>query len=147
MSFIHKVGAILERVYDYRSSCGRKEFAAVWGVSLLFAITVTIPLIGFLYWLGHYGSNFDFADELTDAVFSLPNMLAGFFWAVYTLVVGTAVTVAMVFTSIRRLNELGRSRWLTLFYLIPLLGFFLLIWLMFYPAHADELEQTAVVAK
>lgn len=136
------VSQCLGRIYDCHGSCGRKEFAALWGVSLVYSAFVVLPLVCFLYWLGHYGDNFDFADELVDAIFTPGNIALALVWFLYTAVGGVAVTVAEIFVSIRRLHDLNRSGWFVLLYLVPVVGLFLFVWLMFCPgnnpAKADE---------
>ena len=136
MFSFQSVGQCLTRIFDYRGSCGRKEFAAMWGVSLVYSIFVVVPLVCFLYWLGHYGDNFDFADELVDAIFTPANIAMGLIWSLYTVVCGIAVTVAEIFVSVRRLHDLNRSGWFVLLYLVPVVGLFLLIWLMFCPGNS-----------
>lgn len=127
------VSQCLGRIYDCHGSCGRKEFAVLWGVSLVYSAFVVVPLVCFLYWLGHYGDNFDFADELVDAIFTPGNIALALVWFLYTAVGGVAVTVAEIFVSIRRLHDLNRSGWFVLLYLVPVVGLFLFVWLMFCP--------------
>lgn len=137
MSAFQRINRVLERVYDFRGNAGRKEFFYVWAASFLFALLVAIPAVAFLYWLAYYGSNFEFADELTDAIFTPVNVTVGILWGLFAFIGSFAVTVAEIFTSMRRLNDLSLSRWLTLIYLVPFINLFFFVFLLFVPKREE----------
>lgn len=138
MAAFQRLNRVLERVYDFRGRAGRKEFVYVWLASFLFALVVAIPAVAFLYWLAYYGSNFEFADELTDAIFTPANITCGILWGVITVVGSLAVTVAEIFTSMRRLNDLAVSRWWVFLYLVPFVNLIFFVFLVFVPQRENE---------
>lgn len=134
MSFKTKFNRLLEHLYDYRPKAQRKEFVCLFGASILFALTVLVPLTAFLIWVGIYGRQFDFVDELYDVIFHPVTVAAMVVWVLYSSLGSLAVTMAMVFGTIRRLNSLQMNRWWVLMLFAPIVSALFLVFLMFCPA-------------
>lgn len=134
---LQSVNRVMERVFDFRGRARRSEFFYVWLANLLYAILLSIPMVCFIWWLGVYGQNFTFADELTEALLSPLNVLAYIVWSLLATVGGWAGVVAQIFTSVRRLNDLGLSRWWWLVYFVPVVNFFFFVFLLFMPGKPE----------
>ena len=129
---------LLERLYDYRAAAGRGEFLAVTGANVVFATTLAVPVLAFLYWLGNYGANFSYADEILDAVFSPGNIAAFALWTLLLIAGGIAGAAAEFFAAVRRLNDLCVNRWFVLLLLVPVLNLLFVLFLIFLPGRREQ---------
>ena len=110
----------------------------------LFWTVIFTPVLAFVYWIGIYAQRFEFVDQLTDLILTPENLTLGSIWALIALFGGVVMTVALIFTSIRRLNDMGWRRWWAFSLLVPIVNAVFLVLLIFVPA---KLESETVVGK
>lgn len=138
---MNKINRLLERAYDYRGRGSRAEFAILFATTICFALLVFVPLVLIFIGIGLYGQTLEFADDLYDVVLH-PAMLGfALIWFLYTTIGTMAITVAVIFGSIRRLHDLERSGWWSALLLVPALNILLVAYLLFFPAPLADGEE------
>ena len=141
---MHRFNLLLERIFDFRTVASRREYVCVFFAVFLFWTVIFTPVLAFVYWIGIYAQRFEFVDQLTDLVLTPENLTLGSIWALIALFGGVVMTVALIFTSIRRLNDMGWRRWWAFSLLVPIVNAVFLVLLIFVPA---KLESETVVGK
>ena len=141
---MHRFNLLLERIFDFRTVASRREYVCVFFAVFLFWTVIFTPVLAFVYWIGIYAQRFEFVDQLTDLVLTPENLTLGSIWALIALFGGVVMPVALIFTSIRRLNDMGWRRWWAFSLLVPIVNAVFLVLLIFVPA---KLESETVVGK
>lgn len=135
-----QLNALIEHIFDWRTCASRREFLkiflAVAAAGLLLFLPyvyISADYIGLVISYGEDAARLLFDDKLTDGL-----LLAIYVWSLAALAYSLAGLFISVFSSIRRLNDLGASRWWVALSFVPVLNLFLLAVLLIAPSKTER---------
>lgn len=134
---MQSINKLLARLFDWHSTATRKEFACVFlsciAANLLIAVPYVFVVIEYASLVIDYGVS-SAEMFLADALLEWKIVLLLYLWCFVTWCLSVFEMFLAAFTTIRRLNDIGISKWYVTLHFFPVINFLFLIFLLFMPS-------------
>ena len=127
------LNATLGSLFDWHGRVGRWSFLKLWLVGLLIAVVYAAPLLVFFGFVFYYG--FDYGPEAAvmmmldeNLELSIPALVGILLWNWLWAVILMGALLAQIMATVKRLTDMGWSKWLILLGTVPLIN--ILFWLL-----------------